>query len=84
MLANFRNPTPEWSTASEFPLWVPARKFPLDYMVNGNSKSLLSMEKDLYPDRFEFWMNLRKKFPKWMIANFKEEQTDEIDINDEL
>lgn len=85
MLANFRNPTPEWSTASEFPLWTPARKFPLDYMMignqNGNSEKLLSMEKDLFPDRFAFWMKLREKFPKWMNDDFKEKRKD---VNEEL
>lgn len=85
LFANFRNPTPEWSTASEYPLWLPARKFPLDYMMignnNGNSEKLLSMEKDLFPDRFEFWMKLRKSFPKLMSDNFKNEPDD---IKDEL
>jgi hypothetical protein len=72
-----RNPTPEWSTSSEFPFWPPARNFPLDYMVignkNGESEKLLSMEKDLLPERYAFWKKLRKDAPKWGVGNKKDE-----------
>lgn len=78
IIANFRNPTPEWSTASEFPLWSPAGKFPLDHMVignqNGNSDKLLAMEKDFFPERVKFWEKLKKDFPKWTTINYKEER----------
>lgn len=78
MFDNFSNPTPEWSTASEFPLWTPARKFPLDHLVignkNGNSKKLLSMERGLYTERDELWRKLREDDPfKWTASNFKDE-----------
>lgn len=83
MFIVFRNPTPEWSTLSEFPLWSPARKFPLDYLVignkNGNSEKLLSMEKDLFAERFAFWQKLKKESPKWMLKSFIGD-----DINEEL
>ena len=55
------NPTPE---SSKLLPWKTAKQFPLDYMrignVNGQSSStsLLSMERDLYPERTEFWRNL--------------------------
>lgn len=71
------NPTPEWSTISEFPLWVPARQLPLDYLVignqNGNSETLLLMQKGLMHDRFEFWQEIRKDSPKWSTEGFRDE-----------
>jgi hypothetical protein len=30
---------------------------------NGNSDALLAMEKDLYPERAEFWNNIRAHHP---------------------
>jgi len=76
--ATTSNPTPEWSTESEFPFWTPARKFPLDYMTignqNGNSDKLLSMEKDLFPKRFELWRKLRSEAPGWSMVNLADEE----------
>lgn len=73
-----RNPTPE---TSEFLLWSPAGSFPLDHMVIGNknglSEKLMSLEKDLFPERVKFWKRLRKDFPMWLTLTSS-------DIKDEL
>lgn len=37
---------------------------------NGNSEKLLSMEKDLFAERFSFWQKLKKDLPKWMLESF--------------
>ncbi|KAG5667007.1 hypothetical protein PVAND_015010 [Polypedilum vanderplanki] len=62
----FGNPTPNYSEESKFPIWKPATKFPLDFMKigneNGASEILLEMKKDLYPERANFWIELRKKY----------------------
>ncbi|CRK89381.1 CLUMA_CG003135, isoform A [Clunio marinus] len=76
------NPTPEWSTASEFPLWSPVRKFPLDYLSignkNGNSEKLLSMERGLWDERAEFWQKIRRENPKFNIWDIDENIKDEF------
>ena len=57
---------PEWNKESEYPLWSPATKFPLDYMkvgnLNGNSAKLLEMKKDLYSRNTQFWIQLRETY----------------------
>jgi hypothetical protein len=40
---------------------------------NGESEKLLSMEKDLLPERYAFWKKLRKDAPKWGVGNKKDE-----------
>jgi hypothetical protein len=79
-----RNPTPEWSTASEFPFWTPAKKFPLDHMVignrNGESEGLLGMERGLFEERYEFWKQLRKENPNWSMDKL----TEFSELKDEL
>lgn len=59
-----RNPTPD---GSDLPKWTPAQGFPLDYMRIGNDKGqstdLLVMENNLYPDRAQFWDDLKAHYP---------------------
>lgn len=59
-----RNPTPEGSEGEK---WAPTNEFPLDYLQigneNGHSKVLLTMKKDLFNDRAEFWENLSAHNP---------------------
>jgi hypothetical protein len=61
------NPTPD---NSEFDHWAPATNFPLDYMrignENGKSKDLLVMQKDLYPERANFWDEIEAHHPAEM------------------
>ena len=62
---NFRNPTPN---ADDFgQLWSPVSQFPLDYMrignENGKSKDLLVMQKDLFPERADFWDDIKAHHP---------------------
>lgn len=45
---------------------------------NGNSEKLLSMEKDLYPDRFEFWQKIKRGSPGWFAFNLNDEQTEDL------
>lgn len=40
---------------------------------NGDADKLLSMEKDLLPERFAFWKKLREDSPKWGVVKFKDE-----------
>lgn len=58
----YRNPTPKSSK------WKSTKSFPLDYMRIGNDngkvvESLTKMEKDLYPDRANFWAELKAHYP---------------------
>lgn len=59
-----RNPTPD---GSDLKKWLPTDGFPLDFMQigneNGNSKDLLTMKNDLYPERAEFWENIKAHYP---------------------
>ncbi|CAO1442227.1 unnamed protein product, partial [Diamesa serratosioi] len=68
------NPTPKDSL---LPKWTPAKRFPFGYLRignnNGESEDLLSMEKDLYPERAAFWRKLRTNFPKLTQENYKDE-----------
>ena len=70
--AYYGNPTPN---NSEFISWKTAKEFPLNYMRIGNKNGevkegndLMSMEKDLYPERTEFWRVMAEKthYPKIM------------------
>lgn len=61
---SYRNPTPEGSEGEK---WAPTNEFPLDYLQigneNGHSKALLSMKKDMFNDRAEFWEDLSAHHP---------------------
>lgn len=37
---------------------------------NGKTDRLLSMGRDLLPERFAFWQGLKKRNPKWRLESF--------------
>lgn len=49
---------------------------------NGNSERLLSMEKDLFPERFELWKKLRSEAPGWSMMNFEEDEKNKSEKNE--
>jgi hypothetical protein len=62
-----RNPT---ATEVEGLTWKEATKFPLDYMRIGNemkdevdNQEFMSMERDLLPERANFWNELKAHYP---------------------
>ncbi|CAH1730140.1 unnamed protein product [Chironomus riparius] len=63
--AYFGNPTP---TEVEGQIWKETSSFPLDYLRIGNemdenNDNLVSLEKDLYPERANFWTDLSAHYP---------------------